>query len=61
MAKRSWRTNPVTYPGFVARAVRRGLKLSTAIHIEEANDKTWLTITFKKLPKENPSGKGSER
>jgi len=46
-----WRTNEVTYPGFVARAVRRGLKLATAINIEEADDKTWLRITFKKLPK----------
>jgi hypothetical protein len=50
MAKRSWRTDPVTYPGFVWRAVRRGLKLATAINIDEADDKTWLTITFKKLP-----------
>ncbi len=48
---KKWRTNPVTYPGFVARAVHRGLKLATSINIEEADDKTWLTITFKKLPK----------
>ena len=50
MAK-GWKTNPVTYPGFVARAVRRGLKLANSIRIEEANDKSWMTITFKKLPK----------
>ena len=50
MAK-SWKTNPVTYPGFVARAVRRGLKIADSINIEESDDKSWLTITFKKLPK----------
>ncbi len=45
--KKSWKGAPVM-PRFLAAAVRKGLKISDSIGIDEANDKTRLTITFKK-------------
>lgn len=50
MAKRSRKQNPIIVPRFVNSAVRKGLRLADTIGIDEANDKTWLTITFRKLP-----------
>lgn len=51
----SWKDAP-TMPRFLAAAVRKGLKIADTIGVEEANDKTWLTISFRKLPKK-ASGK----
>lgn len=48
MAKRSWKANPIIVPRFVQAAVRKGLRLADSIGIEEANDKSWLRIAFKK-------------
>lgn len=49
MPKRSWKSKPVVVPRFVNRAVAKGLRLADSIGIEEGNDKTWLTITFRKF------------
>lgn len=51
MAKRSWKSTPIVVPRFVDRAIRKGMKLADSIGIEEGNDKTWLTIKFRKWPK----------
>lgn len=50
--KRSWKTNPVIQPRFLQTAIRKGLRMADSINIEEANDKSWLRITFKKWPVE---------
>lgn len=47
--KKSWKTSP-TVPRFLMTAIRKGLKMAGSIAIDEAHDKTRLTITFKKLP-----------
>ena len=47
--KRSWK-DMATVPRFVQAAVRKGVKLADSIGIEEADDKSWLTITFKRFP-----------
>ena len=47
--KKSWK-GATTMPRFLAAAVRKGLKIADSIGIDEANDKSRLTITFKKLP-----------
>lgn len=48
--KRSWKANPIIQPRFLRTAISKGLRLADSINIEEANDKSWLRITFKKLP-----------
>ncbi len=48
MKTKSWKHAP-TIPRFLQAAVRKGLKLADSIGVEEANDKTWLTITFRKI------------
>jgi hypothetical protein len=50
MAKKSWKQKLPSVPRFLTRAIMRGLRLADSIGIEDANDKTWLTITFKKFP-----------
>lgn len=49
MSAKSWKHDP-KMPRFLLAAVRKGLKIADSIGVEEGNDKTWLTITFKKLP-----------
>ena len=48
--KKSWKSG-VTIPRFLLAAIHKGLKMADSIGIDEADDKTWLTITFKKVPK----------
>ena len=48
----SWKKNPVIVPRFLSRAITKGLRLADSIGIEAADDKSWLTITFKKFPKQ---------
>jgi len=48
--RKSWKQNPVVIPRFLFTAVKRGLRLADTIGIEAGDDKTWLTITFRKLP-----------
>lgn len=50
MKTKSWK-HAATMPRFLAAAVRKGLKIADSIAIEEANDKTWLTIKFTKFLK----------
>lgn len=45
--KKSWKQAP-EIPRFLEAAVRKGLKIADSIGVEEANDKTWLTIKFTK-------------
>ena len=49
--RKGWKANPVVVPRFLTTAIRRGLRLADSIGIEAGDDKTWLTITFKKFPK----------
>lgn len=51
--KKSWKGSP-TMPRFLAVAVRKGLKIADSIGIDEANDKSRITITFKKSPARSP-------
>lgn len=48
--KKGWKQNPIIVPRFVTTAVKKGLRLADTIGIEAGDDKTWLTITFRKLP-----------
>ncbi len=54
MRKRGANRIHVKMPRFVEAAIRKGLKIAGSIGIEEADDKSWLTITFKKLPPSQP-------
>jgi len=46
--KKSWKQAP-KIPRFLEAAVRKGLRLADSIGVEEAHDKTWLTIKFTKI------------
>lgn len=46
--KKSWKPTPKVVPRFLQAAIRKGLKIADSIGIEEAHDKTWLTIKFTK-------------
>lgn len=56
MVKQSWK-NDLKMPRFLLAAIRKGLKIADSIGVEEGDDKTWLTITFKKLPAAQPEGR----
>lgn len=55
--KRSWKTGTPIMPGFLSRAITKGLKMADSIGIEEADDKSWLMIKFKKYPATPPDPK----
>ncbi len=48
LMKKSWKPTPKVVPRFLQAAIRKGLKIADSIGIEEAHDKTWLTIKFTK-------------
>ncbi len=57
--KESWK-GAESIPRFLTASIRKGLKIADTIGVEEGDDKSWLTITFRKLPSPAPTKEHAE-